>query len=117
MLRSPQNKRKVLSQEGVMATNRDLRRTALAILRDWSQSKSGSTMDRTDQLTHRIERLAPPPPTATRPRPPPPPADGMYVRKNAGSYISKNDAEQAVNTLKRLTSKGRKLPKDVEPAA
>jgi hypothetical protein len=97
-----------------MATDKDLKRTASAILRSWSKSQaSSSTAQRGTELAQQIERLGQIDRTANRDKSIRVSADGMYVRNNAGSYISKADAERSIDTLKRLA---KKRLKDVESA-
>jgi len=97
-----------------MATNRDLKRTASAILQSWTTSQASSTAtQRGSELAQQIERLGQIDRTSNRDKSIRVSADGMYVRNNAGSYISKAEAERSLDTLRRLA---KKRLKDVESA-
>jgi len=99
-----------------MATKRDLQKAASSILRDWKLSKAtDSSKDRSTELVRQIEKLAEVERTANRDKAFRVSVDGMYIRKNAGSYISKVEAERAIDAIKRLA--GKKRSKDVESAA
>jgi hypothetical protein len=99
-----------------MATKKDLERTAAAILQEWKQSISQvSNIGRSNELVRQIEKLAEMERTAKRDNAFRVSVDGMYLRKNAGSYTSKVEAERAIDTIKRLSATRR--AKDVESEA
>lgn len=91
-----------------MATFRDLKKAASAILR--SQSKPGNTVtadDRVGELLRRIEEFAQQDRAADRERAIRVSSDGMYVRRNTGSYTSKSEGEQARLIIERLKHKSK----------
>lgn len=98
-----------------MATRKDLERTASLIIQTWKQSQTTVFgKERSIRVVQEIEKLAQVKRTANRDRALRVSVDGMFISKNAGSYISKLEAEQAIGTIKRLASK--KRSKDFEPA-
>jgi len=91
-----------------MATFRDLKKAAADALRTTAKSGSGFTAeDRLGELVRRIETFAREDRTADRERAMRVSADGMYVRRNAGSYTSKAEGEQARKTIERLRGKAK----------
>jgi hypothetical protein len=89
-----------------MATTRDLKKAASELIQDWTKSKTGNAArERLAELSRRIESLSEAERTASRDRSIRVSADGMYVRQNTGSYISKTEAERAVSTIERLAGK------------
>jgi hypothetical protein len=91
-----------------MATFKDLKRAAAHALRTTSKAGGAFTAeDRLGELVRRIETFAREDRTADRERAMRVSADGMYVRRNAGSYTSKTEGDQARQLIERLRVKAK----------
>lgn len=89
-----------------MATNREIKEVASAMLLNWSKSESEpSKKKRSDELTRHIEALAEIDQRAKRDRSIRVSADGMYIRRNTGTYISKPQAAIALEMIEKLAKK------------
>ena len=89
-----------------MATLKNLKKVATDALRTISKGDGMFTAeDRLGELVRRIEAFAREDRTAERERSMRVSSDGMYVRRNAGSYTSKTEGDRARELIERLQGK------------
>jgi len=93
-----------------MTTTKKLDQVVQKALEEFDASRAKLSLpEQLEKLTRVIEEIAATQQLADREKAISASPDGMYVRNNAGTYITQSEAEQALKTIERLEQEARAM--------